>query len=135
MIIDHICFAVENIKDGIVYWEDIFGYKQITKIVVNTRQKVKVVFLGKKDCVTIKLIESLEGNNSLINFIGRNGGFHHICFKTNDLKREIDELQKKSLKILVPPEPGEAFNNKNIAFMLAKNGLIIELTESDINPI
>jgi len=135
MNIDHICFVVNDLKAGIEYWYNVFGYKQISKIVINSRQKVRVVFLGKKDSITIKLIEPIETNNSLINFINRNGGFHHICFKCKEMNEKIMELQRSGFKMLVPPEPGEAFNNNDIAFLLGKNGLIVELTESDIDPI
>jgi catechol 2,3-dioxygenase-like lactoylglutathione lyase family enzyme len=85
MKIDHICFAVKNIQDGIAYWERVFGYKQMTKVVENSLQKVKVTFLSKDDSLTIKLIEPVEGNLSLINFVNRGGGFHHVCFKCSDI--------------------------------------------------
>jgi len=80
MKIDHICFAVKNLNDGIAYWDRVFGYKQMTGIVENSLQKVKVVFLSKDDSITIKLIEPAESNLSLINFVNRGGGFHHLCF-------------------------------------------------------
>ena len=131
MKIDHICFAIRNLDDGIVYWDRIFGYKQMTKIVVNSHQKVKVTFLTKKDSITIKLIEPLESNQSLINFVNKGGGFHHICFKCSDLDEKIGELTSKGLITLVPPQPGEAFNNNNIAFLLARYGLNIELIDTD----
>jgi len=124
MKIDHICFAVRNLNNGIDYWENIFGYKQMTKIVKNTLQEVKVTFLGKNDSITIKLIEPLESNQSLIKFVNMGGGFHHICFKCSNLDEKIFELKNKGLKMLVPPQPGEAFNNNNIAFLLAKYGVI-----------
>jgi methylmalonyl-CoA/ethylmalonyl-CoA epimerase len=131
MKIDHICFAVKNIQDGIAYWERVFGYKQMTKVVENSLQKVKVTFLSKDDSLTIKLIEPVEGNLSLINFINRGGGFHHVCFKCSDINTKIGELKEKGLLTLVPPQPGEAFNNHNIAFLLAKYGLNIELIDTD----
>jgi methylmalonyl-CoA/ethylmalonyl-CoA epimerase len=131
MIIDHISFAVKNINDGIAYWERVFGYKQKTRIIVNSLQKVKVTFLGKEDSITIKLIEPLESNQALINFVNRGGGFHHICFKCDNINEKIKELSKEGLITLVPPQPGEAFNFHNIAFMLAKNGINIELIETD----
>jgi len=68
MIIDHICFAVKDLNDGISYWKNVFGYEQMTEKVENTRQKVKVTFLRKKESLMIKLIEPLENNKSLINF-------------------------------------------------------------------
>jgi methylmalonyl-CoA/ethylmalonyl-CoA epimerase len=131
MNIDHICFAVKNLNEGITYWEDVFGYKQMTEIVSNSLQKVKVTFLSKDDSITIKLIEPLEGNQSLINFVNRGGGFHHVCFKCTDMNEKINELKKKGLLTLVPPQPGEAFNNHNIAFLLARYGLNVELIDTD----
>jgi methylmalonyl-CoA/ethylmalonyl-CoA epimerase len=131
MKIDHICFAVRNIVDGIAYWQNVFGYRQMTKIVENSRQKVKVTFLTKEESITVKLIEPMESNRSLMNFVSRGGGFHHLCFKCSDLDETIVELTGKGLLKLVPPQPGEAFNNHNIAFMMAKYGLNIELIDTE----
>jgi len=131
MKIDHICFAVRDLSEGIAYWSDIFGYKQMTKIVENTRQRVKVTFMIRNDSITVKLIEPLINNQSLLNFVHNGGGFHHICFKCSDLEEKIDELKSKGLKLLVPPQPGEAFNNNNIAFLLARLGINIELIDTD----
>ena len=131
MKIDHICFAVKDLMDGIVYWESVFGYKQVTEIVENSLQKVKVVFLRKEDSIEIKLIEPVEDNLSLLNFVNRGGGFHHLCFRCSDINSEIANLTGKGLKTLVPPQKGEAFNNNLIAFMLARYGLNIELIDTD----
>jgi methylmalonyl-CoA/ethylmalonyl-CoA epimerase len=131
MNIDHICFAVKNLSEGISYWEDVFGYKQMTQIIENTRQKVKVTFLRKDDSITVKLIEPTESNQSLVNFVNRGGGFHHICFKCDEINEGLKELSEKGLLTLVKPQPGEAFKNNNIAFLMAKYGLNIELIDTD----
>lgn len=131
MIIDHICFAVKDLREGINYWETVFGYRQMTEIITNSLQKVKVTFLEKENSLLIKLIEPLETNQSLINFVNRGGGFHHICFRCSDISEKIGELTAKGLLKLVPPQPGEAFNNNDIAFLLAKYGISIELIDTD----
>lgn len=131
MKIDHICFAVKNVGEGIAYWENVFGYRQMTEVVQNSLQKVKVVFLSKEDSVLVKLIEPVEGNQSLINFVNRGGGFHHLCFRVDNMDEQIGELKEKGLLMLVPPQPGEAFNNHNIAFMLARYGLNVELIDTN----
>lgn len=131
MILDHICFAVKNLKEGIEYWEKVFGYRQLTQIVENTRQKVKVTFLSREGSLNIKLIEPVDDNQSLVNFVNRGGGFHHICFRCDDIEFTVDELNGKGLLTLVPPQPGEAFNNHKIAFLLASNGVNIELIDTD----
>ncbi|GAF03234.1 VOC family protein [Saccharicrinis fermentans] len=132
MNIDHICIAVKDIKEGLNYWQDVFGYIQMTEPVVNTKQKVRVVFLKKENSVLVKLIEPLEDNLSLNNFVKRGGGFHHICFKCDDIDEKLAELKGKGLLSLVPPQAGEAFGGHDIAFLLAKNGLNIELIDTDI---
>ena len=131
MKIDHICFAVKNIMEGISYWETVFGYRQMTEVVQNSLQKVKVVFLRKDDSIMVKLIEPQEDNLSLINFVNRGGGFHHLCFRVEDMEEQVHELKEKGLIMLVPPQPGEAFNNHNIAFLLARYGTNIELIDTD----
>jgi methylmalonyl-CoA/ethylmalonyl-CoA epimerase len=131
MIIDHICLAVKDLQEGISYWEKVFGYSQMTGIVINTLQKVKVSFLTKEKSLTVKLIEPLEDNQSLLNFVSRGGGFHHICFKCDNIDAGVADLKEKGLLTLVAPQPGEAFNNHKIAFLLAKYGLNIELIDTD----
>jgi methylmalonyl-CoA/ethylmalonyl-CoA epimerase len=131
MIIDHICFAVKDVDKAIDYWARVFGYAQHTEKVVNSRQAVTVVFLTKPDSLTVKLIEPLEHNASLLDFVGRGGGFHHLCFKCDDLGETLDELTGNGLRTLVPPQPGEAFNNQDIAFMRARYGLNIEVIDTD----
>lgn len=131
MKLDHICFAVKNIEEGISYWESVFGYRQMTDTVINTLQKVKVVFLSKEESLLIKLIEPLLDNQSLINFVNRGGGFHHICFKVDEMADTLKELNAKGLLTLVPPQPGEAFNNNDIAFLLAKYGINVEIIDTD----
>jgi len=128
---DHICFAVKNISEGISYWESVFGYRQMTEVVQNSLQKVKVVFLCKEESVLVKLIEPLKDNLSLVNFVNRGGGFHHLCFRVDDMAAQLTELTEKGLLTLVPPQPGEAFNNHDIAFLLAKYGLNIEVIDTD----
>ena len=131
MIIDHICFAVKDLDAAIVQWTGAFEYEQLTEIVTNTRQQVKVVFLTKEESVMIKLIEPLEENESVMNFVKRGGGFHHLCFKCTDLDQQIGKLNDKGLITLVAPQPGEAFENEKIAFMLTRFGVNVELIDTE----
>ena len=56
MKVDHICFAVKSISEGIIYWETVFGYRQMTEVIVNSLQKVKVSFLCKEECIIFYVI-------------------------------------------------------------------------------
>lgn len=131
MVIDHICFAVKNIDESVFYWHDVFGYERMTETVINTIQMVKVTFLQKENSVTVKLIEPLPENKTLINFVNRNNGFHHVCFRCENINNSVAGFSKKGLRLLTPPEPGEAFNNNLIAFLFSQQGFNVELIDTE----
>jgi len=131
MIIDHVGIVVKNMSRGIEFWKDAFGYTQMTGIVVNTRQKVKVAFMKKENSITIKLTEPIDETSPIFAFAQRGGGLHHLCFKCENLDNQLEEFSKKRFRVLFPPQPGEAFDNENIAFLFAGQGLNIELIDTD----
>ena len=130
MRIDHIGIAVKSLDKGIKLWTTTFGYRQKTKPIVNTRQKVRVVFLKKDDSIDIKLIEPTGEESPIYKFAMRGGGLHHLCFITDNLLDKLDQLHESGLRILAGPEPGEAFDNEDIAFIYATQGLNIELIDT-----
>ena len=130
MVIDHIGLVVKSIEKGIEHWGKVFEYRQMTEAVINSRQKVKVVFLCKDNSLTVKLIEPTDETSSVFRFAMKGGGLHHICFKCNDMNNELQRLSEMGLRVLTAPQPGEAFDNENIAFIYAKHGLNIELIET-----
>jgi methylmalonyl-CoA/ethylmalonyl-CoA epimerase len=130
MVIDHLGIVVRSLTEGLRQWENMFGYKQCSEVVLNTRQKVNVVFLSKKDSILIKLIEPSEADSPVSAFAGRGGGLHHLCFRCADLALQIRALTEMGARLIVPPQPGEAFKNNDIAFLLAGNGLNVELIDT-----
>ena len=132
MVIDHIGMVVKSIQKGIEHWEKVFEYRQMTAVVVNSKQKVKVVFLCKEKSLTVKLIEPLDDTSPVYRFAMKGGGLHHVCFKCDSMDQELERLGDLGLRVLTPPQPGEAFGNENIAFLYAKHGLNVELIETDI---
>jgi len=131
MIIDHIGIAVKSIEEGIRHWEKVFGYRQMTEVVTNTRQKVNVVFLKKENSMLIKLIEPTDETSPIYSFAQKGGGLHHLCFKTENMDQELVRLKDEGLRIITQPQPGEAFDNENIAFVFAKQGLNIEVIDTE----
>lgn len=130
MVIDHIGIVVSSLEDGIRQWEELFGYKQSSSIVVNTRQKVRVTFLSKQGSMMIKLVEASEPSSPVSQFARKGGGLHHLCFRCDDLEVQIPLLKEKGARFIVSPQPGEAFGNRDIAFFLAPTNLNIELIDT-----
>ena len=132
MVIDHIGIVVKSLDEGIKRWESIFNYKQMTQIVINSVQNVKVVFLHKPNSIIIKLIQPIDEDSPISKFSKKGGSLHHLCFRCDNLENEINRIKRLGLRILTEPEPGEAFCNEKIAFVYAKEGLNIELIETDL---
>ncbi|MAE94438.1 MAG: hypothetical protein CL910_07245 [Deltaproteobacteria bacterium] len=131
MVIDHIGIVAKSLEEGIEHWERIFRYRQMTEIVTNTRQRVRVVFLRKEGSPLIKLIEPTDADSPVYQAARRGGGLHHLCFRSEDMPGELDRLKEAGLRVLAAPQPGEAFENEDIAFVWAGQGLNIELIGTD----
>ena len=131
MVIDHIGIVVKSLDDGIASWKDLFGYRQATEKITNTRQQVHVVFLEKKGSLTVKLVAPASPQSAVAALAKRGGGLHHICFRCRNLDSAIRDLKAKDLRVLAAPQPGEAFDNENIAFIYAKQGLNVELIDTE----
>jgi len=131
MVIDHVGIAVKSLEAGIEHWKNVFGYEQMTSIVVNSRQKVRVVFLSKQNSLTVKLIEPTDESSPIHRFALRGGGLHHLCFKCAEIDEELKRLKASGLRILTQPQPGEAFENEKIAFVFSPQGLNIELIDTE----
>jgi hypothetical protein len=65
-------------------------------------------------------------------FIKRSGGgLHHLAFKTESVEAGAADLTAKGVKIVTPPQPGEAFDDALIAFAFIGAGLNAELIDTD----
>src|SRR6185436_8530133 len=103
MVIDHIGIVVRSIEEGAEHWRRVFGYEPVTEIVVNTRQKVRVIFLRKMGSVEIKLIEPIDETSPISTFAKRGGGLHHLCMRCASVDEELARLNALGLRTLRPP--------------------------------
>jgi methylmalonyl-CoA/ethylmalonyl-CoA epimerase len=131
VVLDHVAIAVRSIEDAVERFARLFGYRQATAIVVNTRQQVQVAFLEKAGSLPLKLIAPSGPTSPLVPFVQRGGGLHHLAFRCAEVGAEVDRLSGLGLRILSPPQPGEAFEDHDIAFVYAGLGLNVELVDTD----
>lgn len=130
VVIDHVGIVVRSLEQGAADWERIFGYHRATQVVTNTRQKVRVLFLEKPGSLQVKLIEPTDPSSPIHAMAQRGGGLHHLCFRCESLPAELARLQAQGIRIISPPQPGEAFENDPIAFVYAGGGLNVELIDT-----
>ncbi|MBL8269754.1 VOC family protein [Steroidobacter sp.] len=130
--LDHVCLAVRKIAPARAVLERTLGYRARTEPVLNTRQQVVVQFMQKEGSLDIKLIEPAGLDSPLVDFIKRSGGgLHHLAFKTETVADGVADLESKGAKIITAPQPGEAFDEAQIAFTFLGAGLNVELIDTD----
>ncbi len=131
LILDHIGIAVRSINESIERWTTVFGYRQATEVVLNTRQQVRVVFLERAGSLAIKLVEPADPASPIAAFVRRGGGLHHLCFRAPSVEAEVARLEALGSRVVSPPEPGEAFGDELISFLYVGDGITIELIDTD----
>ena len=131
MIIDHVGIVTKSLEKGLSLWINVLGYRQKTKPIFNSRQKVNVIFLEKPGSLDIKLQEPADETSPVYKFALKGGGLHHLCFKCQELYAQLDVLKESGFRVISGPEPGEAFESENIAFVYVTQGLNIELIDTD----
>jgi len=130
--LDHVCLAVRKIAPARAMLEKMLGYTARTEVVTNTRQQVNVQFMRKAGSIDIKLIEPSSLSSPLVGFIKeRGGGLHHLAFKTQAVAAGVQDLESKGARVLAAAQPGEAFDEADIAFAFLGAGLNIELIDTD----
>ncbi len=130
MVVDHVGIAVRAIEPAVERFTRLFGYRQATAVVTNTRQKVLVTFLEKEGSLPVKLIAPSDPTSPIQAFVQRGGGLHHLCFRCASLDAEMVRLRELGVRVLSPPAPGEAFEDERIAFVYAGDGLNVEIIDT-----
>jgi methylmalonyl-CoA/ethylmalonyl-CoA epimerase len=130
--LDHVCLAVRSLAPARAMLEKMLGYRARTEPVENTRQQVVVQFMSKPGSIDIKLIEPSSLQSPLVEFLKRSGGgLHHLAFRTGSVAGGVADLAAKGAKIVAAPQPGEAFDEADIAFAFLGAGLNVELIDTD----
>ncbi len=118
----------------------VMGLDQMTEPIPNPLQKVTASFVNifPQEDVHLEIIEPTDNESPVTNFLKKHGGgLHHLCFEVNDIEEARTRLEGKGYKLLVRPEPCEAYDinfkrecegkSKAAFFMVGK--LLIELLE------
>ena len=94
----------------------------------DAKQGVRGVFLTGQ-APRLELLESLAGaeNGVLTPWLAQEIKLYHLAYETRSLTRAIDRLRGECAKLIVPPVAAVAFNGREIAFLMLRNRMLVEL--------
>lgn len=125
--LDHIGIAVRSIETAKIY--EALGLT-IDHVEVVETQKVKTAFISVGDS-NVELLEPTSSDSTIAKFIEKRGeGIHHLCFRVDDIEKELANLQAKGFRLInEAPVPGA--HGCRVAFLhpSAGSGVLIELSE------
>ncbi len=126
--VHHVGIAVQDLEAALRFYRDVLGLP-VQKQAVVEEQGVKAALLaiGQSE---IELLEPTGPDTPVGRFIARRGeGLHHICFQTDDVARELEELKAKGVE-LVDQRPRRGLAGL-ICFLhpRAHHGVLVELAQ------
>lgn len=127
--ISHIGIAVKNLNEAMKKFSNLMN-STAYKIETVDEQKVKVAMFKIGES-RIELIEPTSQDSPVARFIEKRGeGIHHIAFEVENLKTELERLNKLGFE-LIDREPRYGADNCFIAFVHPKSsaGVLVELVE------
>lgn len=130
MKIDHIGYAVKRIDRAITAFQKL-GY-EFEPVIDDTDRNVKLAF-GSKDGYRIELVAPLDKklespvDQYLSNAVGMP---YHICYESDRLDTEIEELKAQGYKVVIEPRPAVAFGGRRVVFMMNIGFGLMEIVEN-----
>jgi methylmalonyl-CoA/ethylmalonyl-CoA epimerase len=125
--LDHIGIAVRSIPETKIYEALGFEIEHLEDVV---SQGVRTAFLSVGDA-NIELLQPLNADSTVAKYIEKRGeGIHHLCFRVDDLPKQLEKLKAEGFR-LINPEPVPGAHGCRVAFLhpAAGNGVLIELSE------
>lgn len=130
MKIDHIGYAVKRIDRAIDAFQKL-GY-QFGQVINDTDRNVRLAF-GENEGYRIELVAPLDKKQEspvdqyLSNAVGIP---YHICYQTEDLDVEVEDLIKQGYKVVIEPRPAVAFGGCRVVFMMNIGFGLMEIVET-----
>ncbi len=129
MQIDHLGYAVKNIEKARKALETL-GFVFSHPAIEDRDRNIRIQF-GEKDGYRLELVAPAGEDHSPVDTILHCVGPtpYHICYGSDNLGKDIKELEEKGFKLIISPAQATAFGGRRVAFMMNRGIGLIELAE------
>ena len=127
MRIDHIGYAVKDIGKAKKPLETL-GYV-FEETVEDLDRNIYLTF-GEMDGYRVELVAPISEDSPVDMHLTKIGPTpYHICYKSTNIEKDIEVLQKNRFKVTVPLAPAIAFGGKRVVFLYSLQIGLIEIVE------
>ncbi|MBT5399650.1 VOC family protein [bacterium] len=121
----HIGIACNNISEAKEFVENIFIISHSTETIFDERQNVDLCLLTTNCGTNIELV----CGNTVEKFIQKKQYLYHSCWEVENINKSIDNFCKNGSILISEPKPAVLFNNRKVAFLFTKLGIVELLQE------
>lgn len=134
MQIHHIAYAVADIaaaseKLGFL------GFRTIRPVMADPDRNIRIAFLRHEESgLCLELVEPDGTPNPVSGHLEKSSGMsvpYHICYETGQLEQAIEACRAQGFFLIQKPAPAVAIDGRRVAFLLSKEGGMIELVETE----
>jgi len=129
MKLDHLGMAVKDIHKASRFYKNSLGWKEKSELYEDPIQKVKVLFMADENGFVYELLEPTDKDSPVSRFLEKRISLYHLCYSVENLEKKIKKLTNKGFYLISGPTEAIAFERRNIAFLINRDNLIIELVE------
>lgn len=129
MKIHHIGYLVKNLQKSKEEFCKL-GYNVISEDTHDTIRHVDICFI-EKDKYVIELVAPYDNESVVAEMLKKYKNMpYHICYNTDDLKRDAGNLAENGYVIIGEASPAPALGGKRVEFLLNPKLGMIELLET-----
>ena len=127
--IDHLGYAVEDVREAARFYEECFGV-EVGEPEEVAEQGIRAVMFRVGES-KIELLEPTRPDSPIGKFLNKRGpGFHHVAFKVENVREALSELKQGGVE-LIDEEPRIGAGGTSMAFLHPRDafGVLTELVE------
>ncbi len=130
--VHHLGIAVSKMEASIKAYENL-GWQLEGSVTDDEIRNVKIAFM--KHSATGEMIELISpmGENSpvtgILKTMRKVATPYHICYEVKDLERALEALKDERYMLTDEAKPAPAIGGRRVAFLMSKDGGLIELLE------
>lgn len=97
--IHHVGIAVRDLDESLKFYRDTLGLNVHAEATVEDQGvRAALLTIGESE---IELLEPTSPEANMAKFLERKGeGLHHICFQTEDVDGDLEELKEKGVQLI-----------------------------------
>ncbi len=134
LYLDHLAVTSSDLEAALADYLGLAGSRLLRGPADNPGQGVRYAFVQLAGGVTIEILAPLGEHSPITAHLARGGGAYHLCYAVADLATSIERATAAGARMVAPPTPDPAFDQRPVAFLLLPHHGLVELVAATPQP-